>query len=343
MSKMDESKFIKYTKVVSMARIHPKDKFQNYNIDNYFNDQTMTNWILDKKKDCSIPCMTRNSMHLMEEMFKKQDDRRPINVVCSTLHAISGEPFMFRQLKNKNQKTPYMLKRLDPTERKKPFDVVIIDEAGQNFDVECFGAIYRSEHVILVGDNNQLSPVDPDNDSANFKQFSAMSIMDRAIECGAAYETMLTTQYRFNNEIMKWPNQQIYENKLSAGASNAEARFNNLSPVQIYNVKDAKESLQGTSFMNVKEGLAILDYVKFLVLKQKANPKDIGIICTYAGQKKFIKNKLRHENYKFRNIICDSVDGSAGYVLIQSCSEHGHGTCSCSCSVPVLINFCFRT
>lgn len=48
---------------------------------------------------------------------------------------------------------------LDP--EKMRFDTVIFDEASQLLPQECFGAIYRSSQVIIVGDSQQMPPRDP--------------------------------------------------------------------------------------------------------------------------------------------------------------------------------------
>ena len=48
---------------------------------------------------------------------------------------------------------------LDP--EKMRFDTVIFDEASQLLPQECFGAIYRSRQVIIVGDSQQMPPRDP--------------------------------------------------------------------------------------------------------------------------------------------------------------------------------------
>ena len=238
---------------------------------------------------------------------------------------------------------------------KQPFDVLIIDEAGQNFDVECWGAISYSKNLVVVGDNKQLAPFCVDNSVKKcFQTSRVLSIMDRAIESDRKAQkrnasnqnltlntsiscSWLDIQYRFNNEIMKWPNQKLYENRLKAGSENVNSKFKNLNPVTIYNVKKSiNEHLnEEKSYANVAEAEVLMEYLDRLLVqysslstascksssksksKQELNPSDIGIICAYAGQKRLIQTKINKKYPKNASkissqISVDTVDAFQG-------------------------------
>ena len=51
----------------------------------------------------------------------------------------------------------------------------------------------------------------------------AVTLMERLLKLyGDDVMRMLTVQYRMNDVIMKWPSQQLYENKLTAHESVAD-------------------------------------------------------------------------------------------------------------------------
>ena len=225
-----------------------------------------------------------------------------INVVFSTLHAISGQPFIFNQKFKKKKDIPFVLSKIlkindHPT--RPNFDVIIIDEAGQNFDIDCWGAISRGQDLVLVGDNQQLSSFSPDSSSYEcFKVNGAMSIMDRAVKVSRSYPntdrvacTWLSTQYRFNEQIMKWPNSAIYESRLSAGSNNANIQYKNIRPVLIFNTLESKESFGSEmSYCNEIEGKLLIKYLDRLIYKygDELKMEEVGIIVTYAAQKRFL-------------------------------------------------------
>merc|ERR1719220_558707 len=71
---------------------------------------------------------------------KKRLHRQDVQILFATLHSTAGE-------------TAFV-----PGQIRSSFDVVVIDEAGQNFDVDCWGACFLTKKLILAGDAKQLSP-----------------------------------------------------------------------------------------------------------------------------------------------------------------------------------------
>ncbi|PVZ97499.1 hypothetical protein BB558_006541 [Smittium angustum] len=130
------------------------------------------------------------------------------------------------------------------------FDVVVIDEAGQALEAECWIASLKGKKLILAGDHLQLPPTIKsqiiDNEKQDYrkellkigisgsdeKQKKSKKIEDfcsstlymtlferMMLMYGSSISKMLTTQYRMNEEIMEFSSKHLYENKLIAHES----------------------------------------------------------------------------------------------------------------------------
>ncbi|KAK2807241.1 hypothetical protein FQN50_005528 [Emmonsiellopsis sp. PD_5] len=134
-------------------------------------------------------------------------------VVLATLHGAGGH-----QLKNQK------------------FDVVIIDEASQALEAQCWVPLLSASKAILAGDHLQLPPtikssnIKPDSkpskgeepaDKGTNKTTKGVTLettlFDRLLSLhGPTIKRMLTTQYRMHEKIMNFPSQELYESKLIA-------------------------------------------------------------------------------------------------------------------------------
>ena len=114
------------------------------------------------------------------------------------------------------------------------FDTVLIDEAAQALEVECWIAILKSKRLILAGDHLQLPPTVKSTNSKSKDQSSnkvktpetasieanslEFTLFDRLIKMyGSSVKRLLNTQYRMNELIMKFSSKELYENRLVAG------------------------------------------------------------------------------------------------------------------------------
>ncbi|KAJ2660216.1 hypothetical protein IWW48_003048 [Coemansia sp. RSA 1200] len=112
------------------------------------------------------------------------------------------------------------------------FDVVIIDEATQAMEGECWIAALRAPKVILAGDHHQLPPTIKSMDAGDSKrgaeacEGSRRGCGDLLLETtmfervrsmfGATVCCMLTTQYRMHCDIMKVSSDLLYDGRLVA-------------------------------------------------------------------------------------------------------------------------------
>ncbi|WFD35701.1 DNA helicase [Malassezia cuniculi] len=123
------------------------------------------------------------------------------------------------------------------------FDYVIIDEVCQALEATCWTPILKlAPHgrVILAGDHLQLPPTvkaDPDKPpvaKSNAKTLQPphtleTTLFDRILHMyGDGCKALLSVQYRMNDEIMGFPNEQLYEGKLVAHSSCAAVRLSDI-------------------------------------------------------------------------------------------------------------------
>lgn len=167
---------------------------------------------------------------------------RESNVVLATLHGAGGH-----QLRNQR------------------FDVVVIDEASQALEAQCWIPLLSARKVVLAGDHLQLPPTvkssvhkskdartrgttKENGQAGTGDQAPAMkgvsletTLFDRLLGLhGPGIKKMLTTQYRMHEKIMQFPSNELYESKLMAGES-VKSRLLEDLPYDVQATDDTKE------------------------------------------------------------------------------------------------------
>jgi DNA polymerase alpha-associated DNA helicase A len=143
------------------------------------------------------------------------------------------------------------------------FDVVIIDEASQALEAQCWVPLLRAKKVILAGDHLQLPPtIKSLNSKAKPKEkkyeegiIKAMTLettlFDRLLKLhGPGIKRMLTTQYRMHEKIMRFPSDELYESKLVA-AEGVKARLLKDLP---YEVEETEDTIEPLIFFDTQGG-----------------------------------------------------------------------------------------
>ena len=154
--------------------------------------------------------------------------------------------------------------------RNEKFDVVIIDEASQALEAQCWVPLLSAQKVVLAGDHLQLPPTiksasdkksitkrpkentkedneDPTKVSQPSRPTSTVSLettlFDRLLSLyGPRIKRMLTVQYRMHQTIMSFPSKELYENKLTAHSSVAKRTLPGL-PYKVSDTDDTREPL----------------------------------------------------------------------------------------------------
>ncbi|KAF2452979.1 DNA helicase-like protein [Lineolata rhizophorae] len=167
-------------------------------------------------------------------------------VVLATLHGAGGH-----HLKNEQ------------------FDVVIIDEASQALEAQCWVPLLTAKKVVLAGDHLQLPPtikslnskatkeakdkkgkgakaqVEPDPKAADAAQPTTLetTLFDRLLGLhGPSIKRMLTTQYRMHSLINEFPSAELYDGQLVADDSVKERLLRDL-PYEVQDTDDTREPL----------------------------------------------------------------------------------------------------
>ena len=218
----------------------------------------------------------RRAIYLeMKELRKefRQRERRVVGnllraskVVLSTLHGAGGF-----HLNNEH------------------FDVVIVDEASQALEAQCWIPILasRAPRLVLAGDHLQLPPtikslnmkdqrapskkpsinndqlssavnglkLDEKTETSTKAKASAMTLETtlfyRLLALhGDAVKRMLTTQYRMHEKIMRFPSAALYEDKLIAAESVKDRLLTDLD----YGVDDSEDTREPVVFWDTQGG-----------------------------------------------------------------------------------------
>ncbi|KAL7628636.1 hypothetical protein AAE478_000151 [Parahypoxylon ruwenzoriense] len=177
-------------------------------------------------------------------------------VVLATLHGTGGY-----QLKNEE------------------FDVVVVDEASQALEAQCWVPLLAAKKAVCAGDHLQLPPtVKSTNSKAKAKAKAKAAkkdgdekggeegdgggavmkgatlettLFDRLLKLhGPAVKRMLTTQYRMHEKIMRFPSDELYEGKLEAADAVKDRLLRDLP----YGVEDTEDTSEPVVFIDTQGG-----------------------------------------------------------------------------------------
>lgn len=232
--------------------------------------------------------------------------------------------------------------------RNEDFDVVIIDEASQALEAQCWVPLLGARKVVLAGDHLQLPPtIKSLNAKVKLKQASnsegpsliagmtlEKTLFDRQLEMhGERIKRMLTTQYRMHEKIMRFPSDELYESKLMAAEGVKERLLKDL-PYDVADTEDTSEPLvfydtQGGDFPEKSEEDGASKKGRGLLSESKSNemeaslvkshvqklvdagvkPDDIAVVTPYNAQLAAMSGPLKEA---FPGIELGSVDGFQG-------------------------------
>lgn len=210
---------------------------------------------------------------------------RGSKVTLATLHGAGGY-----QLKNQK------------------FDVVIIDEASQALEAQCWVPLLSASKVVLAGDHLQLPPTvkssiqksatksktkdnkveDGENEPKSLPGISLeTTLFDRLLSLhGSGIKRMLTIQYRMHDKIMRFPSDELYESKLVA-ADSVRSRLLKDLPYDVKDTDDTREPLvfwdtQGGDFPEKTEDEE-LGKKEALLGESKSNEMEAAVVSRHVG------------------------------------------------------------
>jgi superfamily I DNA and/or RNA helicase len=203
------------------------------------------------------------------------------------------------------------------------YGTLFIDEAAQALEAACWIPIRKASRVVLAGDHCQLPPT--------IKSLAAMhggldkTLMERIVETQPGVVTLLKTQYRMNEEIMRFSSDYFYQGQV---VSAPEAKHRGIldydEPIEWIDTSDidAKEEFVGESFGRVNKTealltLAVLQHYFEKIGKERILDEriDVGIISPYRAQVQYLRQMVKKQEFfkPYRRFISiNTVDGFQG-------------------------------
>ena len=145
--------------------------------------------------------------------------------------------------------------------RQQEFDVVIIDEASQALEAQCWVPLLSAKKAVCAGDHLQLPPTiksvnskkTPQADENAVSRGASLerTLFDRLLSLhGSDIKRMLTTQYRMHEKIMRFPSDELYDSKLIAADAVKERLLKDLD----YEVEDNEDTNEPIVFIDTQGG-----------------------------------------------------------------------------------------
>jgi len=189
------------------------------------------------------------------------------------------------------------------------FDVVVIDEASQALEAQCWIPLLGAKKAVCAGDHLQLPPTikslsaKPAPGAATAAAAAAKpkdangkkgggggggatletTLFDRLLDLhGPAIKRMLTTQYRMHESIMRFPSDELYGGKLIADEAVRTRLLRDL-PYEVEDVDDTSEPLifidtQGGDFPEKSEEDDADKKARSLHAESKSNEMEAALV-----------------------------------------------------------------
>ncbi|GIQ85796.1 hypothetical protein KIPB_007527, partial [Kipferlia bialata] len=173
------------------------------------------------------------------------------------------------------------------------FKSVLIDEATQAQEPEVLiGVVTGAEHLVLVGDHQQLGPVVMSNPAA--RAGLSRSLFERLV-ARRILPVRLEVQYRMHPALAAFSSLVFYDGALQDGVSAIERTMPGLPlidpqhPLMFLHASGQEEiSSSGTSYLNRTEASLVVQILSAL-FRTGLHPSQIGVVTPYDGQRAYIQ------------------------------------------------------
>lgn len=206
------------------------------------------------------------------------------------------------------------------------YSTLFIDEAAQALEPACWIAIRRANRVILAGDHCQLPPTV--KSIAALKAGLGKTLMERIVDSKPEVVTLLDTQYRMNEEIMRFSSSWFYDGKVKASPITAHRGILDYdTPIEwVDDVANDDETI-GETFVgetfgriNKVEARQVMELLQAYfekIGKQRILDEsiDVGVISPYRAQVQYLRHLIKKEAFfkPFRHLLSvNTVDGFQG-------------------------------
>lgn len=206
------------------------------------------------------------------------------------------------------------------------YSTLFIDEAAQALEPACWIAIRRANRVILAGDHCQLPPTV--KSIAALKAGLGKTLMERIVDSKSEVVTLLDTQYRMNEEIMRFSSSWFYDGKVKAAPITAYRGILDYdTPIEWVDDVANDDETVGETFVgetfgriNKVEARQVMELLQAYfekIGKQRILDEsiDVGIISPYRAQVQYLRHLIKKETFfkPFRHLLSvNTVDGFQG-------------------------------
>lgn len=210
------------------------------------------------------------------------------------------------------------------------FETVFIDEAAQALEAACWIPLRRASRVILAGDHCQLPPTV--KSMAALKGGLGKTLMERLVEIKPACVTLLQTQYRMHEQIMRFSSDYFYGGKVETAP---QIKYRGILdydiPIEWDSPKETSETdahdhtgeaFVGDTYGRINKGEAQLTLDKLQQYFNKIGKQrilderiDVGVISPYRAQVQYLRQLISKRDFfkPFRKLISvNTVDGFQG-------------------------------
>ena len=251
-------------------------------------------------------------------------------------HAKILEDYVIDQvLKDADVITCTLVSSMNSYIEKMRFHTVVIDEAAQALEPATWIPICKAQRVVLAGDPFQLPPTVKSMDAA--KKGLNVTLLEKCVERMENVQ-LLNVQYRMNDQIMGFSNQEFYNNQLQAADFVKDWRLvtaegEDLLPVEYIDTAgcgfEEKVNHESLSYFNPEEyGVLRMHLDKLLSLAgdQKIS---IGIVSPYKEQVIHIQQNIKSDfdHFPDADITVDTIDSFQGqerdviYISMVRCND----------------------
>jgi ATP-dependent RNA/DNA helicase IGHMBP2 len=193
------------------------------------------------------------------------------------------------------------------------FRTVIIDEASQSLEPECWNAILKADRAIMAGDHKQLPPTVKSTEAGKLGfETTMLDIMTDNIP----HSAMLEIQYRMNDSILGFSNERFYSGKLRSDATVKNRMLRNESHALVFIDTagcgfDEAIHKDHRSYANHGEYFIMREHM--IVQRERLLGVSIGVISPYAEQVRYIKQEISEDaDMRALDIEVNSIDGFQG-------------------------------
>ena len=233
-----------------------------------------------------------------------------------------------------------VMNSVDPAETK--YDIVIVDEASQS-DITAAAILYMGKKIIVVGDDEQVSPMAVGIDDSKIQNLMTMFIKGKIPNAHlwdakmSLYDIaelnyrplMLREHFRCVPDIIGYCNMLSYEGKIKPLREAGSSPFK--TAMVSYRVKGTR---RGRNKINEEEAAAVVALIQACLEQPEYANKSFGVISLLGDdQTKLIERKLYDAipiaEYEKHHILCGNASNFQGDerdVIFLSMVDSNNGT-----------------